>query len=227
MSNEAHEASSQANTTDDLYGTPAQEESKAEQSEEAKAGEEKTQEEESKSEQQPEDQKAEESEESASDESKESKEETQEEEFELERSEDSPLSKEQFEDVAALVKEHNLSKEQAEGVLQAHENFLNNFAEHQAALVEKQRDDWFDECKADPEIGGENFTSAAEKGKRALDAFGSDKLREELKATGYGNHPEVVRMLAKIGDLVDSDKLILGSKGNGQVSHAEALYGNN
>jgi hypothetical protein len=57
--------------------------------------------------------------------------------------------------------------------------------------------------------------------------FGSDSLKAELSKTGYGNHPEMVRLLTRIGKAMAPDQLVLpGTQAGGtQKSAADVLYG--
>lgn len=72
---------------------------------------------------------------------------------------------------------------------------------------------WVDELKADKEYGGHAFVKTAEAAHRAFLKFGSPALKEALDASGYGNHPEFVRMMSRIGRALGEDKIESGNSG--------------
>lgn len=63
---------------------------------------------------------------------------------------------------------------------------------------------WVEEVKADPELAPDKTTLDANlaKAAKARDHFSTPELREFLKETGIGNHKEVIRLFAKIGDAI-------------------------
>ena len=168
------------------------------------------------------------SEESKSEASEDTKEESQEEiEYKLELSENSQLAKEKLDEIAEFSKKHGLSNEAAQEILKGQETLLNEFTEGLRQRHEAQVDAWEEEVRNDPQLGGDNLAKNLERGKRAIEAFGSEAFIEGLKETGYGNHPEVIRTFAKIGELVDNDELVLPGKSGVTKSAADVLYGNN
>lgn len=105
----------------------------------------------------------------------------------------------------------------------------------QAAAVQKMHDDWYDQCVADPEIGGPKGSKFDENKAiafKAVEAFGSKGLMDLLKQSGFGNHPEFVRFCLKVGAAVSEDSVIgMHRSGEGvpaKVSkaeeHASILY---
>jgi len=91
------------------------------------------------------------------------------------------------------------------------------------ALASKQ---WVEDVKADKEFGGEKYLVTVEEVKRAADRFLTDEDRETLNKTGWGNHPMLVKMFARIGRSMGNDKLVNGNSGGNGVpkSDAQALY---
>lgn len=74
--------------------------------------------------------------------------------------------------------------------------------------VTAQRKAWVTEAKADPEIGGANWDRSVELSAKALDALGFPKgspFRSFLSESGLGNHPEMIRSYAKVGEMVGED----------------------
>lgn len=61
-------------------------------------------------------------------------------------------------------------------------------------------DGWLQQTLADPEVGPESVRQVAQE---AVDQYGTEKLHEVL-ATGIGNHPEVVRLVARMAKRIRS-----------------------
>lgn len=64
---------------------------------------------------------------------------------------------------------------------------------------------WVDQAKADPEIGGAKWDSTVQTASGVVQRFGSDGLKEYLNASGAGNHPELIRFMAKVGAMIGED----------------------
>lgn len=111
-----------------------------------------------------------------------------------------------------IFKELGLSNEAASKVLPLAQSLI---AKTQDATVQQfieqgnqQRKAWLDEAKADPEIGGNKWDTTLHTAGRGLDALGygeGSALRTLLNETGLGNHPEMIKAMAKIGGMVGED----------------------
>lgn len=73
---------------------------------------------------------------------------------------------------------------------------------------------WRTEAKADPEIGQGNWDTATRAANKALQRFGTAGLTEVLKATGLGNHPEVIRYFARVEKAFGDDTIDPGNATN-------------
>lgn len=109
-------------------------------------------------------------------------------------------------DVKALAKELGLPQDKAQKIIDMSIERTAKFQE----IFEQTRAQWVEDTKADPEIGGAKFDATLEASAKALDAFGSDALNDVLKGSGLGNHPEMIRVFAKIGAAISEDKLVTG-----------------
>ncbi len=65
---------------------------------------------------------------------------------------------------------------------------------------------WVDQAKADPEIGGANWDGTVKAATQVVGRFGNDAFREYLNASGAGNHPEMIRFMAKVGAVIGEDR---------------------
>lgn len=87
---------------------------------------------------------------------------------------------------------------------------------------------WADDAKADPDIGGDKFDSSVKNAQRFLGKFATPALREYLNASGGGNHPELIRVFAKAGELIrEDDPATGGAEGKGKPAEpAHVLFPN-
>ena len=75
-----------------------------------------------------------------------------------------------------------------------------------AAAVQKR--EWYNAFLADPEIGGARRGETEHFAAKALDALGygdGHPFRNALNASGFGNHPDMIRAFRRLGELVGED----------------------
>ena len=94
-----------------------------------------------------------------------------------------------------------------------------------AEAFSKTQEDWVKSIKADKEIGGGGFERSVDTARKALDRFGTPELREYLAHSGGGNHPEIIRFMARVGGAFSEDKPAEGGTAAPTKTHAEILYG--
>lgn len=82
---------------------------------------------------------------------------------------------------------------------------------------------WADEAKADKDIGGDKWDGTVKSATRAVNALGTPALKEYLEATGGGNHPELIRFMAKVGAMIKEDNPAAGGAG-GDGKPADAAH---
>jgi hypothetical protein len=80
------------------------------------------------------------------------------------------------------------------------------------------------QAKADPEIGGPKFDASVEKAQQVLAKFGTPGLKQALDTTGFGSHPEVLRLLAKIGGAMSEGSLVLPGAQDGGAATKKAPH---
>jgi hypothetical protein len=147
--------------------------------------------------------------------------------LELSLSEDSLLSDDDLEGIRDFAEEHGLSKEAAQAVLQEKERLLKGWRDGIENAIDQRTNEFLEMSKKDQEIGGEGLAKNAERAKRAIQEFGSDELVSILNNSGYGNHPEIIRVFSKIGKLIEDDSIVMPGKSGAQKTHADILYGKN
>ncbi len=148
------------------------------------------------------------------------------EKYDLKMPEGSPLKPEYLEKISSYAKEKKLSNDQAQELLQQQHSVVDEFLKQQVTEFEQTASAWKEQAMKDPEIGGEAFTKNVELAHRALEQFGTPQFRAELSATGYGNHPELVRIFARIGKKMADDKMVVpGAQTGGNRSYEDVFYG--
>lgn len=139
------------------------------------------------------------------------------------------FDEESLEEVAKKANELGLDSKQAKEFLKFSEEVIEGVKEQEAAEHKQVKDQWLKDTKSDPDIGGDKLAQNAEYSKKAIDSFGTDALKEILNETELGNHPEIVRVFAKIGKEISDDKRVVGESKTGsdneEFTIAEGLYG--
>lgn len=104
-----------------------------------------------------------------------------------------------------IFKELGLNQEQAQKLvnLQAEQIQANSAASVES--FEAQKEDWLNQTKNDSEIGGDKFETTVKNAQLAIDKLGSPGLKEILDGYGVGNNPDMVRFVARVGELLRED----------------------
>lgn len=98
----------------------------------------------------------------------------------------------------SIAKDLNLSQENAQKV-------LDTFSKYETTRANQAGSTWLEQTRLDKEIGGENLEKSKVLVKKALSTFASPELKEFLTKGALGNHPEVIRMLVRVGKSVSED----------------------
>lgn len=127
------------------------------------------------------------------------------------------------EDLAALeafAREQGWTNDQAQQALDGH-----------AEAIEAQSTRFLEATTADPIYGGEHLAETQRRAEAALERLRpkgtprGDGLRKLLQASGYGNHIEVISLLADIGAAMAEDGHVQGAQHTkANKSIAEILY---
>lgn len=124
----------------------------------------------------------------------------------------------------AAAKELNLSQDAAQAML---DKVMPSMRSSYETQIETAKTTWAEASTADSEFGGEQLNQNVATAKRALDTYGSDNLRGLLNETGLGNHPEVIRMLWKVGQTLNEDGVVPGVPARGaEMDTAKRLFPN-
>lgn len=147
------------------------------------------------------------------------------EKYDLKIPENSRLSPKSLERIADYAKKQGLTNEKAQGLVELEAQAKAEFESNQAVELDQLRNAWVSQVKSDQEIGGDNFNQSIEHAKRAIKQFGTDSFIQGLNETGYGDHPEVVRLFARIGKLLGDDKIVHSNNYSGKKME-DAFYNN-
>lgn len=125
---------------------------------------------------------------------------------------DMPLDEELATEADPILRELNLSNEQANKLVALAPKML---AKGQQSAIEQiteagaaQRKTWLDAFKADPDLGGANEKTSLAAAATGMDAMGFTKgsdFRKLMDETGLGNHPEMIRTFKTLGELAGED----------------------
>jgi len=130
--------------------------------------------------------------------------------YELKMPDGVEVDKELSQAIGAEFKELGLTHRQAQKLADKYIAVMQQREQQRWENFSKTVAKWADEAKSDSEIGGENWNTTVENARRAVAKFGTPKLREYFDATGGGNHPEVIRFMAKVGAMIREDKPATG-----------------
>lgn len=110
------------------------------------------------------------------------------------------------------------------------QKLADKFIEMQTGRAKKQGETWgatvsgwVDTAKADKEIGGDKWDGTVKTATRAVNTLGTPALKEYLEATGGGNHPELIRFMAKVGAMIKEDNPAGGDGGGSKPAEAAHL----
>lgn len=71
--------------------------------------------------------------------------------------------------------------------------------QRQQQVLEAARAEWKQAARDDAEVGKDGFVTSVSIARRTLDRLGTPALRQLLHETGLGDHPEMLRLLRRVG----------------------------
>lgn len=138
------------------------------------------------------------------------------EKYELKLPQDSLLDASDLERIAAYAKAQGLSQKDAEAMVERDSRLVADYQKRQVETLKKTSNEaWINEIRNDKEFGGEAFKQTAETCKATIAAYADQDFKDALESTGLGNHPALVRFVARVGKKlgVGNDKLVSGGAG--------------
>lgn len=126
----------------------------------------------------------------------------------------------------ALAKEFGLSQAKAQKVADLGAKLVQNFTAQQAEAVAAEQANWANASRSDKEFGGDNLKANLGIAKAALEKFGTPELKTLLNESALGNHPEVIRLLHRVGKAVSEDTSSVRGGATAPAPSATSMYPN-
>lgn len=148
--------------------------------------------------------------------------------YDLKAPENALFDNTHLEQFKGLAKELGLTPEAAQKLVERDNQLLSGFVDKRKEEWGQQTTQWAEQVKADKELGGENFSATVTSARAALDRFASPAFKQMLNETGYGNHPELVRLFSNIGKAMREDSRMAqaGAPPAKEKTMAEIFYPN-
>ena len=135
------------------------------------------------------------------------------EKYDFKLGDDSVLDAKYLEEASTYAKAMGFSQEVASKMVERENGLVGSAVQ---AYMQQAQEQWDQQVKAwpeairnDKELGGGNFDANLSKVQRVMARFGSPALRETLNQTGLGNHPELFRLLVKIGSAISEEGMLI------------------
>lgn len=157
------------------------------------------------------------------------------EKYEFDLGEGVNFDKEAFDAIEPVLRDMDLSQDAAGKIVGAYAEkvmpVLQARAEQQASEAGDQlRADWARETMADKELGGVKLDESKAMAARAMSRFlpqneEGQQFRTFLNESGLGNHPQMMRILARVGRELGEASADPGAGGGRPLSREEKYYG--
>lgn len=126
----------------------------------------------------------------------------------------------------AIVNNRELSpKEQLQGLIDLQTKVAKEASEAISETWAQTQQQWQDEVKADPVIGGDKLQSTLASVNKLVSEYGDEKLVEAFAITGAGNNVHVIKFLNSVaGKLLEGGIVQAQTPTNQESSAAERLF---
>lgn len=137
------------------------------------------------------------------------------------KDEEVPIDAELLTKATPILKELNLTNDQANKVAALVPEIQSRILQTQADAFEAMKADWAKEAKSDPEIGGAKWKETEAFAAKALDALGfpsvkdkdgneTNPFRKLLNESGFGNNPDMIRAWRRVGEKIGEGEFVRG-----------------
>lgn len=113
-------------------------------------------------------------------------------------------------------KEAKLTQRQVQAVTSEYAAMRKEEGEKQLEAWGKTVDGWKEAARTDADMGGDKWDATTKSAIRAVTTLGTPELQSYLEASGGGNHPELIRFMAKVGAMIKEDSPATGQSSGGQ-----------
>lgn len=135
------------------------------------------------------------------------------------------LDQARVEKFTAVAKELQLPADKAQALV----DLATEVEVQRAEQFEALKAQWADEIAKDKVLGGDKLTETLATAKKVyslLPAEEATTFKAMLDASGFGNHPSMVRLLHAVGKALSEDKFVPGSTAPPKGSAASSFYDN-
>ena len=123
-----------------------------------------------------------------------------------------------------IAKELGLDQAKAQQLVDLGSKIAAKMQQHSIEVWQKQTSEWKDQASADKEYGGKDFDANLGTALAAVEKFGTPELKAILDESGFGNHPEVVRFMYRVGKAISSDAQLVTGKPNNSRTMEQVMY---
>ena len=130
--------------------------------------------------------------------------------YELAMPEGWTLDEEGLAGLTPIMRELKASNEQVQAVADLYIRRMSAAREKQIAAERETVENWREEIRNDPEIGGAKYEENLASVKKMLVKYGSEDFYNYLDDSSLGNYPPFVKVMVKIAKELEDDKFIPG-----------------
>lgn len=114
--------------------------------------------------------------------------------------------------IEAFANEHKLSADAAAKALDLADAGIKGYVEKAQQKFAAERDGWIQSITADKDFGGDKLDANKAYANKVLSTYASPEFVKALQESGYDAHPELFKMLAKMGkDISEPTGMVKGS----------------
>ena len=144
--------------------------------------------------------------------------------YDLKIPDGSLLKTDYIEEIKAEAKELGLTNSEAQEYLESQHRAVSTYHETLFRDYETEKSRWAKQSESDKEFGGDGFKQNVELANRALKRYDkSGVFSEMLNKSGFGNHPEVLRIFVRIGKDMSEDTMIHARAHDNQKKNIEDI----
>ena len=146
--------------------------------------------------------------------------------YDIKAAEGVEIDQEALAQFTPIAKELKLTNDQAQKLADLYAARMQKVIDDRSAAYAKQMEGWANEVMTDKEIGGDNWVGTQVSLKKALGSYDADgAFLALMNESGYGNHPAVVRFVARVGAALKEDRAQVGGQAAKKKTLGEILYG--
>lgn len=134
------------------------------------------------------------------------------------------LDKAGLDQAVPIFKELGLTQDQAQKLVSFYAERVGETLRSYTSQWVETVQSWGTQAKEDKEIGGEAFGPSVAAAKAVLKAHGTPELAELLAKHGYANHPEIIRLLARVGKAYLTEDQLSPARGSGGRDALSVMY---